>query len=136
MIKQSNGYPCPRCNCRHSDTSDTRLQGYVRNKPATRRRRTCRYCKTVFWTKEVLDEESQIKPLDNGKHKKNETHDDYAKALEKILNKLRDGKTETEINQQKICEIEDLEFLLEQGLVTKEIIQTGRRPKTIWSTVE
>ena len=109
MTTNTNSYPCPRCGCRHCDTSDTRLRGYIRKKPTNSRKRQCRHCKTVFWTKEQLDEEKQVKPFNNGKYRKGEVHDDFTDAVTKILNKLRGGKTETEINQQKICEIEDLE---------------------------
>jgi len=83
----------------------------------------------------VLDEDKQIKEFNNGKHRRNEPHDDYAKATERILSKLKYGKSISQINQEKICEIEDLEFLERQGLVEKQVIETATLSKTIWRTV-
>jgi len=124
-------HPCPKCGCRMCDVSETRLHGYIRREPLTRRRRQCRHCKTIFFTREELDETTPLRE-NNGEVEEN---DDYKNSRDEILAKLKEGKTETQINQQKICEVEDLEFLEEMGLVRKEIVQTGRRPKTIWSTI-
>ena len=61
---------CPRCNCQDSFVTHTRTHSKTHkiksDKPATRevlmtrRRRQCRHCGYIYWTREVVESETQM----------------------------------------------------------------------------
>jgi len=54
------GVPCPKCECCHHRTLETRKgEVFLKDKwvNATRRKRLCRHCEHAFWTTELNTEQ-------------------------------------------------------------------------------
>lgn len=49
---------CPECGCGHCPVVNT-YHKQILNTRFIRRRRTCRYCEKVFYTREALEEEEE-----------------------------------------------------------------------------